>query len=454
MSGLAMVLAQRGYSVSGSDTADNIFIKKLKALNVEIFNNQKAININQITKNQTKDVLIVVSSAISEMNEELQSAHKHKLKILHRSDILSYLIREKKSILIAGSHGKTTTSTLITTLIAKNDYDPTLIIGGIVPIYKNNAYSGKGEFLIAEIDESDGSITKYNGDIAILTNIELDHTDHYQDLSSLMESVNLFAKNSQLVIANYDCPNLKENLSSKAIWWSTKTFEEVEFAAIPIEINGIETTAQYYEKGELIDQINISLPGLHNFNNAIAAIAASRSAGLSFKEIKNGLTSLESPKRRFELKGIWDNKLIIDDYAHHPTEIRETISMARLLMNSKKSLLPIKAKRLVIIFQPHRYSRLRDLMRGFVSSLSKADLLLLAPIYSAGELPIKGINNERLKELIVEKNPSLSILNSKNIIDVKNLIKRKSQPHDLLLIMGAGDITKLSKELLKDQLST
>ena len=128
--------------------------------------------------------------------------------------------------------------------------------------------------------------------------------------------------------------------------------------------------------------------------------------------------------------------------------------MARLLMNSKKSFLPIKSKRLVIIFQPHRYSRLRDLMRDFASSLSKADLLLLAPIYSAGELPIQGINNEKLKELILEKNPSLSILNSKNIIDVKNLIKRKSQPHDLLLIMGAGDITKLSKELLKDQLST
>ena len=453
MSGLAMVLAQRGYSVSGSDTADNIFIKKLKALNVEIFNDQKAININQITKSQTKDVLIIVSSAISEINEELQSAHKHKLNILHRSDILSYLIREKKSILIAGSHGKTTTSTLITTLIAKNGYDPTLIIGGIVPIYKNNAYSGKGKFLIAEIDESDGSIIKYNGDIAILTNIELDHTDHYQDINSLMESVNLFAKNSQLVIANYDCPNLREHLSSKAIWWSTKTFKEVEFAGIPLEINGIETTAQYYEKGELIDQIKISLPGLHNFNNAIAAIAASRSGGLSFKEIKNGLTSLESPKRRFEFKGIWDNKQIIDDYAHHPTEIRETISMARLLMNSKKSFLPIKSKRLVIIFQPHRYSRLRDLMRDFASSLSKADLLLLAPIYSAGELPIQGINNEKLKELILEKNPSLCILNSTNIIDIKNLIKSNSQPHDLLLIMGAGDITKLSKELLKDQLT-
>ena len=132
-----------------------------------------------------------------------------------------------------------------------------------------------------------------------------------------MDSINLFAKNSQLVIANYDCPNLKEHLSSKAIWWSTKTFKEVEFAAIPIEINGVETTAEYYEKGELIEQINISLPGQHNFNNAIAAIAASRTGGLSFAEIKNGLTALKSPTRRFEFKGIWDNKQIIDDYAHY-----------------------------------------------------------------------------------------------------------------------------------------
>ncbi len=451
MSGLAMVLIQQGHSVSGSDTANNSSIRKLKRINVQIYNEQKSINIKHLKKTQEKEIIIIISSAISKTNAELEEAYNQNLKILHRSDILSYLINRKKSILIAGSHGKTTTSTLITTIIANNNYDPTAIVGGIVPLYKSNAYSGKGELLIAEIDESDGSITKYIGNIAILTNIELDHTDHYINLKSLIKSINIFARNSQLIIANYDCPNLKKYLSCKAAWWSTKSFKEVEFSAIPTEMDGTRTTANYYEKGELIDKITISIPGLHNLNNTVAAIAACRTYGLSFLQIKKELCKLESPKRRFEFKGVWNNRQIVDDYAHHPTEVRETISMARLLMNSKKSFLPIKPKRLVIIFQGHRYSRLRDLIKDFAINLSKADFLLLAPIYSAGETAIKGINNESLKSLISANNPSLSILNCKTMVDVKNMIEKTTKPNDLIVVMGAGDINKLSTELLNKQ---
>ncbi len=450
MSGLAWVLAKKGYSVSGSDTVENASIRKLRTININIFKEQKTKHITQITNSHKNEVVIVISSAISEKNKELQEAHKQKLRIFHRSEILSYLISNKKSILIAGSHGKTTTSTLISTILANNNYDPTSIIGGIVPLYKSNAYAGNGDLLIAEIDESDGSITRYAGDIALLTNIELDHTDYYKDLNSLMESINLFANNSKVVVANYDCPNLRKYLSRKSIWYSTKTFDEVKFAGIPIEMNGMGTTANYFEKGKLIDQIKISLSGLHNFQNTISAIAACRSSGISFLEIKNSLSNLESPQRRFEFKGTWNNRNLIDDYAHHPTEVRESISMARLLINSKQSFLPIKAERLIIIFQPHRYSRLRDLMKDFANNLSKADLIILAPIYSAGETPIKGVNNEILKSFILERNPSLCIINCNNINDIKNKIKEKTQAHDLIVIMGAGDIVQLSKELIND----
>ncbi len=454
MSGLAMILKKKSYSISGSDTAENQSIGNLRKLGITIFKEQKESNISKIINNTpNKQLIIVISSAIKKCNEELKKAYKLNLKILHRSDILKFLIEKKYSISIAGSHGKTTTSTLITTLFYENNLDPTAIIGGIIPCYNNNAHAGKGEFIISEIDESDGSIQKYSNDIGLITNLELDHTDHYQDIESLMDSIKIFANNSKNLLANFDCPNLRKCLSSETIWWSTKIYKKIDYACIPIRINGIETISKYYEKGKFIDYIKIQIPGLHNLNNALAAIAACRIAGISLDKITNKLHKLETPKRRFEFKGIWKERQIIDDYAHHPSEVRETISMARLIVNQEKTILPIKSKRLVVVFQPHRYSRLRDLMNDFAKQLGKSDLLILAPIYSAGECKIKGINIEKLKSCILKNYPNLSILTSKTIHSIKEILKDNTKSNDLILIMGAGDITQLSEQLVNNNSS-
>ena len=449
MSALALIFKKRGYSVSGSDKVINPSIQNLEKIGVTIFNQQTSSNLNNI---QAKEIVIIISSAIPTNNEELQSAYKKNLNILHRSDLLAFLVKQQKSILIAGSHGKTTTSTLITTLMAKNNQDPTAIIGGIIPYFKSNAHSGKGEFIIAEIDESDGSIIKYHGKIGLITNIELDHTDYYKDIKSLMKKINIFAENCDFTIANYDCNNLKEYLSKGPIWWSTKESEKVQFAGIPIHMDGSKTIAKYYENGSFIDEITIPVPGFHNLNNTIGAIAAIRSTGTKFVEIKRNLQYIRSPKRRFEFKGVWEDRQIIDDYAHHPSEIRETISMARLMIKSKQSLLPNPCNRLIGVFQPHRYSRTRDLMNDFAESLGKVDLLFLAEIYSAGEKPIKGINIEKLKSYIFKYYPSLPIFTSSNLKELEYLLTEKTIKGDLILIMGAGDITKLS-ESLKNRVS-
>ncbi len=446
MSALALVLKNRGCSVSGSDQTKNHSILNLEKLGVKIFKSQKGSNLSNIEKIENKHLIVVISSAIPPDNDELQYAYKNNINIIHRSDLLNDLISQKNSILVAGSHGKTTTSTLITTIISHNNQDPTAIIGGIVPCFQSNAHAGKGKILVAEIDESDGSITKYNGDIGIITNIELDHTDYYPDMGSLIKAMNIFGSNCKSLILNYDCSNLKKYFSKKEIWWSIKEKNNIDFAAIPNSMNGNITIANYYEKGEFIDKIELPIPGVHNLSNALGAIAACRVMGLKYIEIKNSLSHLKSPNRRFEFKGVWNGRQIIDDYAHHPSEVRETISMARLIIKSKESFLPLKADRLVGVFQAHRYTRTRDLMKDFVKYLGKVDLLFLAPIYSAGEKPIPKINNKTIKSMVLNTYPNLEIIISENLINLEELIKEKTKKNDLILIMGAGDISKLSEK--------
>ncbi len=448
MSALALIMKNRGFSISGSDQKISQPVLNLKKLGIKIFTEQKASNLDHISQTiNQQQIIIVKSSAIAETNQELKAADQKKLKVLHRSDLLNMIINEQESILIAGSHGKTTTSTLITTLLTYDKQDPTAVIGGIVPCLQSNAKAGKGRLLIAEIDESDGSIIKYNGNIGVITNLELDHTDYYNNIELLMESIQIFSSNCRLTLANYDCNNLRICLKKESIWWSIKESKNVDFAGIPLSIDGVKTIAKYYEKGQFIDNIIIPIPGIHNLSNAIAAIAAIRMAGIEFKDIKKNLQFLRAPNRRFEFKGIWEGRQIIDDYAHHPSEIRETISMARLILKSKESILPIQCNRLIGVFQPHRFSRTRDLMNDFGKHLGKVDLLFLAPIYSAGENPIEKVNIETLKSCILNHSPKLKVFTSTKLEELESILINNTKPNDLILIMGAGDITKLSESL-------
>ena len=448
MSAIALILAKRGFSVSGSDTRKNHIISELTKNGIKIFTEQTEENINFICNKGLNKPLIIISTAIPKENKELQKANEKELKVLHRSDVLSWLTKNQSSILIAGSHGKTTTSTIITTLLASNKADPTAIVGGIIPYYKSNGHSGKGKFLVAEADESDGTIVKLSGEIGIITNIELDHTDYYPDIESLMKTIKIFSQRCKKVIANYDCQNLR-TFKSNILWWSTETFKRMDFAAIPSIINADKIIANFYEKEKFIGEIIVPLTGLHNLNNAVGAISACRLAGFSFNEIQHNLKYLKSPSRRLDFKGVWEKRYIFDDYAHHPSEINATIDAARLLINSENSYFKGPAKRLVIIFEPHRYSRIKSLLEDFAISLGKADSVFLAPIYSAGEDAINGINNNKIVSLINDKFENLPIFILNDLKQIENILKEKTLNNDLIIFMGAGNINLISKSLIK-----
>ena len=446
MSALALILADRGYSVSGSDQTITNSLQHLIKRGITIFKNQSAFNITNICQNQIKTPLIIISTAIPSTNPELRAAKNAKLKILHRSDLLAYLIESQPSIVVSGTHGKTTTSSIIATILARCKEDPTAIIGGLVPYYKSNAHSGKGKLLVAEADESDGTLVKFKAELGIITNLELDHTNHYANIDALIKTMKQFGKNSNKILANYDCKRLHDHFKD-SIWWSIKTIRGIEFAAIPTAVTGKKTIANFYEKGKLIGEIDIPLPGLHNLSNVTASIAACRLIGISFKKLQECLSYLETPRRRFEFRGIWNERQIVDDYAHHPTEIKATLSIAKLMIESQETLLPNLPKRVVSIFQPHRFSRTKDFLEDFSKALSQSDFIILAPIYDAGESPIEGINSGAIGEHIKKINPNMPIALCDDFDDLIKIIKTKTQSGDLIINMGAGNINNLWKKL-------
>lgn len=457
MSALAMILAKNGYSISGSDIKNSPILKELVNNQINIFNTQKESNIDKILEKKKENILIVISSAIRPDNLELKKAKKYNLQIKHRSEILKFLIDQKKSIVISGSHGKTTTSTYITTILSILKKDPTAVIGGIVPLFKKNYNVSNSEMLVAEADESDGSLVTFNSNIGIITNLELEHVDHYQNLEDIIKVMKKFAENSDYLIANYDCENLKNNIEASK-WFSIQETSNIDFALIPKESNGCEIIAEYYEKEKFIDLITIPIPGIHNLSNTVAAIAACRIAGIGFKNIKKGIKYLQLPSRRFDYRGLWKNRLIVEDYAHHPSEIDAAISIASTMINTKNNLSEISPERLVSIFQPHRYSRTRKFQKEFALSLSKSDLVFITPIYSAGEDEIKGINNKTIENELRKLKPNLGVYTPDNNQDLIKLIKENTMEKDLILIMGAGDINmicaNLFLELINDQSMT
>tara|TARA_B100000579_G_scaffold151469_1_gene123004 strand:+ start:30 stop:1484 length:1455 start_codon:yes stop_codon:yes gene_type:complete len=453
MSALAMILAKKGYSISGSDIKKSPILKELTTNHINIYQTQEESNIDKIFENHQRNILIVISSAIRSDNKELKKAKKYNLPIKHRSEILKFLIDQKKSIVISGSHGKTTTSTYITTILSIAKKDPTSVIGGIVPLYKKNYNVSNGELLVAEADESDGSLVTFNPNIGIITNIELEHIDHYKNINQLITTMEQFAQNCECIIGNYDCKNLQRNIKASK-WFSTKTINNIDFALLPKESNGCEIIADYYEKEVFIDTIKVPIPGIHNLSNTIAAIAGCRTAGVDFKNIQKGIYKLQLPGRRFEYKGLWQNRLIIDDYAHHPSEVNASISMASLIIKTKNNISKISPNRLVTIFQPHRFSRTRKFEKEFAQSLVKSDLVFISPIYSAGEDMIEGINNRSIGNEIKRLKPNLEIYTPDDNQELIKLIKEKTIEKDLILIMGAGDINMICSSLFFEVINT
>ena len=439
MSAIAIALIKNGYSVSGSDLVKNKETQKLKELGAIIFDAQIKNNIDFINKKfQNQTVNFIISSAIKDENEELAYCKKNNFSIKHRSEILAAIMKSYVSLSIAGSHGKTSTSTFLSTLLELCTHNSSSITGGIIPIYKSNAHIENTKFLVTEIDESDGTIYKYNSNIGIINNIDFDHCDHFSDINDVLSSFKKFASNSNQLLINYDCEITRNNFTSNN-QWSNKEIHNIAYSIIPNNVNKKNTIGRYYERGNFVDLIKIPIPGLHNLSNITAAIAATRMVGVSFKEIKKNIKSLELPKKRFEFRGELGQRIIYDDYAHHPNEIKATISLAKLFIENKKT--NKQNGRLVVIFQPHRFTRVKEFIHEFVRELAKADVIYLTTIFGAGEKNTDNIDSKLIADLIYKKNKNVQYF--KDNYEIKNKFFKLTKENDFIVNMGAGDCHNL-----------
>ncbi len=435
MSAIAKILLEKGYEVSGSDLNDSEVVEKLKALGALVYKGHQKQNV-------TGKEAIVVSTAISDQNPEVVAAKENGIKIFHRSDIVAFLMNQSSGIAIAGAHGKTTTTSMVSVMLDHAGKKPTIIIGGEVDYLGSNAKLGDGRYLVAEADESDGSFLKLLPKIAVVTNIENDHMDFYGTMENILKTFKKFLNNlpreNGLAILCFDneyIRDIAENLDRQFISYAVN--HSADYMAKNIHTNGAGTSFDVYHHEEKMGTIVLNIPGKHNVANALAAIAVGDKAGLGIEEMAEGLRCFNGAKRRFQTKGRVKDVWIVDDYAHHPTEISTTLTAAR----------QTKPNRLICAFQPHRYTRTQFLRKEYGSCFEAADLLVLTDVYSAGEKPIPGINGEVIKEE-VEKQTGKEAIYIANRKDIAGYLEGVVRPGDLVMSMGAGDIYRTGEELV------
>lgn len=453
MSGLAKFLLELGFRVSGSDMTENKYANAITKIGGTFFIGHDARNIGEAS-------IIIASSAIKTDNPEYLEAVKNNLPVYHRSQLLTALMNglglnegvKQISIGSAGTHGKTTTSGMASFVFEESSVNPSMVVGGIIPYLNTNAKFGNGNFFIAELDESDGTIEFYTPDYTIITNLELDHPDHYtngfEQVLSTFESYSNNLKEGQKLIVNIDCPGNLELLNridrNKAIFYSidsdSKFHSEAKYRATDIKLNGFNNTCKIYKNNECLGSLNLTVPGIHNISNALSVIAVALENGLNFDEIVKALKKFTGMKRRFQILGEINGAKIIDDYAHHPTEIKATLSAAKEVIKTTES------GRVIAVFQPHRYSRLENFWDDFVNSFEDADIVYICEVYSAGEAPRDNISSEKLVE--GSNHPNIRYV-SGSIERVANILFVDLQENDLLLSMGAGTITKLGHIMME-----
>ena len=437
MSGLAFILLGLGYKISGSDITSSKITKRLEDKGAIIFKGHNKKNIEGAD-------LIVISSAIPEDNLEIMEATEKNIKIIKRAEMLAKIMENKYGIAIAGTHGKTTTSSMISLLLEKSGLDPTVIVGGEVNNINGNAKLGYGKYVVAEADESDGSFLKLNPLLGVITNIEDDHLDHYKNLENIIrdfkEFINRIPGNGSIILCK-DCENVRsliQGYEKKYITYGIST--EANLMAKEIKFNQLSSDSQIYWKNIRIGGLHLNVPGSHNILNALAAIAVGIELGMKFNKITKILASFQGVQRRIEIIKKFDNQLlIIDDYAHHPTEIKVTLNAIRQSW---------KDKRIIVIFQPHRYSRTKLLAKKFGRVFFDADQVIINDIYSANESPISGISGRTIFDEIIKANHNhIKYIPSKD--DTINYLCEIIQPDDIIVTMGAGDVWTIGQELIK-----
>ena len=434
MSALAYILAKRGLSISGSDIRSSNITERLASVGAKIFTNQEGSNIGNDCPQ------VVCSTAIKKDNQEYLAATQLGCPIFHRSDLLAALIEDYHSIAVAGTHGKTTTSSLLAYVLLQAGLDPTIVVGGEVDAWSGNARLGKSPYLVAEADESDGSLIKHYPKIGIVTNIELDHPDHYQSLNAVINIFKTFAQQCQTIIGCIDCDLVAKELQPD-ISYSLDSHKNADYTVKNVSYLSEGCLADVWERGELLGKLELGLLGEHNLSNALAVVATARKLGLEWPVIAKAMITFQGAKRRFEQKGQAQGITLIDDYAHHPSEIIATLASARLRVGSDEN------KRVIAIFQPHRYSRTEKFLAEFSECFTDADVVIITDIYSAGEKNLTNITGEDLAQAIRKHHPQ--IFYQPSLADVLNFLPTILKTGDLTLFLGAGNLNQIITDVLK-----
>lgn len=432
MSGIAEILLDFGYQVSGSDIKVSGVTERLQSKGAHVYIGQKAENIT------TAIDAVVRSTAIRENNPELMRAKELGIPLLHRSQMLAMLMEHKRAICVAGAHGKTTTSSMIALMLELAKKEPTIVVGGEIAQIGSNAKSGNSDILVAEADESDGSFLNLLPWMAVITNIEEDHLDHYKNLDEIRKAFIAFVQKTGtdgVAVLNYDCLETRAMIATAPGKVITYGFaEQAQLQARNWRQEDGCNVAEVYQQGTLLGTMRLHVPGKHNISNGLAAVAAGLELGMSFAEIVAGLAEFGGARRRFQLLGHVQDIQVIDDYAHHPTEVAATIQAAR----------GIHSGRLVAVFQPHRYSRTKFLADKFAASFQFADAVILTNVYPAGEDISEGAESH----VIIEQMTQPVQLVSRE--QLNRYLLDFVQPGDMVLMMGAGNIWQNSVQLVED----
>ena len=438
MSGIAEVLLDQGYLVQGSDIKSSDITQRLEKLGAQIYLNQAAENL------ETAEV-VVVSSAIKMGNPELVAARSRGLPVVRRAEMLAELMRLKSNIAVAGTHGKTTTTTMVSTLLQAGGFDPTVINGGIIHAFDSNARAGKGEWMVVEADESDGTFNRLPATIAIITNIDPEHMEHWGNLGNLREGFFQFVHNIPfygLAVCNTDHPEV-QSLVGRITDRRVVTYglnAQADVRAINLSYSeGISHFDVALWDGQIISDCKLPMPGDHNISNALASVAVALHLGMNTEKIRSGLGDFEGVNRRFTKVSEVNGIIIIDDYAHHPVEILATLRAAR---QSHKG-------RVVAIHQPHRYSRLSNLFEEFCTCFHDADVVGITDVFAAGESSIKGAERDDLVSGLI-RHGHRNVFSVENESGLLDFYSSQCQKGDMLIFLGAGSISAWAYRLVEN----
>lgn len=442
MSGIAELLLNLGFNVSGSDINENDNVKRLKNLNIDVKIGHSPSNINQDT-----DVL-VYSSAVPIENPEIVRARQKGIPIIRRAEMLGELISVKEtSIAVSGTHGKTTTSSMIGTILAYAKKDPTMVVGGLVHNIDTNSKLGNGDMIIVEADEFDRSFLALKPTIGIITNIELEHTDCYDDLKDLQDAFIQFCKSVPFygeVILCADSPAVQEIIPKIERPMTTYgRSRDAAYRAKNIRFQENKSTYSIFRAEECLGEIKLNVPGEHNVLNSLAAVVLGIEMGLSFNDIQKGIYNYKGVRRRFDIKGTFNDIMLLDDYAHHPTEVKATIEAAKAGWD----------RRIIAVFQPHLFTRTREFFREFSNSLELADVVLITDIYPAREKPIPGVTSKLIYDILFQKMKDHCFL-VPDLDDLESMLDKIIEPGDMIITMGAGNIWRYCESYSKHLNST